>query len=125
MQIDELIQNLQFSNLLWQIITPLIFSLADIISGFISAVINNKVDTTVMRKGLLHKVLIILIIILSFVIDLTFNFTYFSKVVSIYVIFMELMSIAENITKAGIDIGNLSGILKIKSERGEKKNEDE
>lgn len=112
MDIQELVQNLQFSNIFWQLVTPLIFSLADIVTGFIQAVINNNVESSKMRKGLLHKILIMLVIILSFVIDFAFNFRYFSNVVCIYVIFMELMSITENISKAGIDIGNLTKILK-------------
>lgn len=124
MDIQELVQNLQFSNIFWQLVTPLIFSLADIITGFIQAVINNNVESSIMRKGLLHKILIVLIIILSFVIDLAFNFGYFSKVVCIYVIFMELMSITENISKAGIDIGNLTKILKKGDEKGNVKNDE-
>ena len=116
MQINEIIESLNFSNIIWQILTPLIFSCADIISGFIQAVINNDVDTSKMRVGLLHKILILLIILLSFVIDLAFKLPFISKVVCIYVIIMEVMSIAENITKAGVDIGNLTNILKIKRE---------
>lgn len=116
MDIEQIIESLQFSNIVWQVITPLIFSLADIITGFIQAVINNNVETSKMRVGLLHKFLILIIIILSFVIDFAFNFRYFSKVVCIYVIFMELMSITENLTKAGIDIAGISKILKIKNE---------
>lgn len=117
MDIEQIIESLQFSNIAWQVITPIIFSLADIITGFIQAVINNNVESFKMRVGLLHKFLILLVIILSFVIDFAFKIGYFSKVVCIYVIFMELMSIAENLTKAGIDIAGLSKILKMK--RGE------
>lgn len=116
MDINELLINLNFSNIIWQIITPIIFSLADIITGFIQAVINKNVDSSKMRTGLLHKILIIFIIILSFLLDITFSLTFVSKTVCVYIIIMELMSIAENITKAGIDIGKLSNLLKIKRE---------
>lgn len=116
MDINELLINLNFSNIIWQIITPIIFSLADIITGFIQAVINKNVDSSKMRTGLLHKILIIFIIILSFLLDITFSLTFVSKTVCVYVIIMELMSIAENITKAGIDIGKLANLLKIKRE---------
>lgn len=123
MEINELINNLNFSNLFWQILTPLIFSCADIITGFIQAVINENVETSKMRKGLLHKVLILLVIILSFIIDMTFGLKFFvSKIVSMYVIFMEILSIVENITKAGINVGKLSDILKINWERGNNEN---
>lgn len=116
MDINELLINLNFSNIIWQIITPIILSLADIITGFIQAVINKNVDSSKMRTGLLHKILIVFIIILSFLLDITFSLTCVSKTVCVYVIIMELMSIAENITKAGIDIGKLSNLLKIKRE---------
>lgn len=114
----DIINTLNFTNIVWQIVTPLIFSLADIITGFIQAVINKNVDTQIMRKGLLHKVLIILVIVLSFVIDLAFNLQFVSKVVCIYVIIMELLSIAENLKKAGIDLKELGDILENKKEGG-------
>lgn len=65
---ENIIASFNFTSILWQIAIPLFFSAGDIISGFIQAVINNDVDSKVMRTGLLHKILLILIIILSFVI---------------------------------------------------------
>ena len=120
MEFQEILDTLNFSSISWQIISPIIFSIADIITGFIQAVINKDVDSTKMRNGLLHKILIITIILLSFVGDYTFNLNFISKIVCSYVIIMEIMSITENITNAGIDITILSNILKIK--RGEKSN---
>lgn len=116
MDINILIERLDFSSVLWQISVPLIFSLADIITGYLQAVINKNVDSQKMRVGLLHKCLIILVIILSFVIEIAFNIGYISKVVCIYVFLMETVSILENLKKAGIDIGKLSNILKDKED---------
>lgn len=116
MELYELFNNLNFSSILWQILTPLLFSLADIITGFIQAVINNDINSSKMRVGLLHKILIILVIILSFLIDVTFSIPFISKVVCFYVIVMELISILENISKAGIDLGKLKDLIKIKRE---------
>ena len=116
MDINILIEKLDFSNVLWQISVPLIFSLADIITGYIQAVINKNVDSQKMRIGLLHKCLIFLVIILSFVIEFAFNIGYISKVVCVYVFLMESVSILENLKKAGIDIGKLAGILKDKED---------
>lgn len=114
MDIYQFLSNINFSSVLWQILTPIIFSLADIVTGFIQAIINKNVDSSIMRKGLLHKVLLIIIIILSFLLDITFSLGYISKLVCGYIIIMELVSIAENITKAGIDIGKLKDILNLK-----------
>ena len=114
MEIVEILNSLNFSSIGWQILAPIIFSIADVVTGFIQAVINKNVDSTKMRNGLLHKALIITIILLSFVADVTFSLNFISKIVCTYVIIMEVMSIAENITSAGIDITILSNLLKIK-----------
>ncbi len=114
MELQEIIQNLNFSSVAWQILAPCIFSLCDVLTGFIQAIINKDIDSQVMRNGLLHKVLIIIIVILSFIIDLSFNLGFVSKIVCCYVILMEATSILENLKKAGIDIGKLTDILKNK-----------
>ena len=42
---EQLLQTLTFSNIIWQVITPLIFSGLDILTGYIQAVINKNVDS--------------------------------------------------------------------------------
>lgn len=116
MDISLLIDKLNFSSIVWQIVTPLIFSLADIITGYIQAFINKNVDSQKMRTGLLHKILVILVIVLSFIIQFAFNINYIASVVSIYVVLMEIVSILENLKRAGVDIGKLGNILKDKAE---------
>ncbi len=101
---EEFFMNLQFSNIIWQIVTPLIFSLADIITGYIQAVINKNVDSQVMREGLLHKMLLIVILILSFIMQFAFGLSFISVVVCVYICLMETTSILENLKKAGIDL---------------------
>lgn len=112
MDLENLINTLNFSSIIWQIATPLIFSLCDVLTGFIQAIINNEVQSKVMREGLLHKSLIIIIVFLSYVASLTFNISLISKAVCIYVIVMETMSILENLGKAGIKIEIIDKILK-------------
>lgn len=113
MNIENIIANLNFVSMFWQLLAPLVFILADIITGFVQAVINNDVDTTKMRTGLLHKVLLLLLLGLGFVLDSTFGFNFCMKSIAIYIIIMELLSIFENLTKAGINLGKLSEILKV------------
>lgn len=69
-----------------------------------------------MREGLLRKILLILIVILSFIFQYAFNIPIISKVVCIYLIVMEIISILENLKKAGIDLGKLGELLKVKQE---------
>lgn len=116
MNILEIVQQLNFSNLFWQIITPILFSLADIVTGYIQAVINKNVDSQKMRVGLYHKVLIILVLFLSFVLGIAFDIMSIPSFVCVYVVIMELISIIENLKKAGIDVGWLSEIVKDKTE---------
>lgn len=110
------IQNLDFTNTLWQVGTTLFFMLGDIISGVVSAIILKNLDSQKMREGLLRKVLLILIVLLGFVVGGAFKITFVSKAVCIYIIVMETISILENVKKAGIDLGKLGELLKIKQE---------
>ena len=110
------IEHLNFANTFWQIGTTLIFMLGDIISGVVSAVILHNLDSQKMREGLLRKVLLILIVLLSFIIGGAFKLSFISKAVCIYIIIMESISILENVKKAGIDLGKLGELLKIKQE---------
>lgn len=114
---EEFFMNLQFSNIIWQIVTPLIFSLADIITGYIQAVINKNVDSQVMREGLLHKMLLIVILILSFIMQFAFGLKFISVGVCLYICLMETTSILENLKKAGIEL-KITDFLK-----GDEKNE--
>lgn len=116
MNIEQIINSLNFTNIFWQAGTTLIFMVGDIISGIVQAVINKNLDSQKMREGLLRKILLILIVILSFIFQYAFNIPAISKVVCIYLIVMEIISILENIKKAGVDLGKLGELLKIKTE---------
>ena len=116
MDLQNLIETLNFTSFFWQIITPIIFSILDIVTGFIVAVINNNVDSKKMREGLWHKMLLLIILSIYCLLDLAFSLNFCSKLVSIYLIVMELVSIAENLSKAGIDLGKITTILKKKGE---------
>lgn len=115
-EIYDFFINLNFSSVVWQIVTPLCFCLGDIITGYIQAWINKNVDSQKMRIGLLHKVLLILIIILSFIINFAFNMKCISVFVCLYIIIMETVSILENLSKAGVNIRFLIDILKKKED---------
>lgn len=115
-RIIDVLNQLDFSSILWQIMTPLIFSMADILTGLIQAIINKNLDSQKMRMGLLHKTLLIIIILLGFTLDFTFNLNFVSRSICIFVIAMETVSIAENMKKAGIPIGKVANVIKTKSD---------
>ena len=114
---EELIETLTFSNIFWQVITPLIFSGLDILTGYIQAVINKNVDSKIMREGLLHKCLLIVAIIVGYVVEFAFGIKAVAQVITIYICLMEIMSILENLQKAGLDLGRLGDILKKKEDK--------
>lgn len=116
MNIEQIITSLNFTNIFWQGGATLIFMIGDIISGIIQAIINKNLDSQKMREGLLRKILLILIMILSFIFQYAFNIPIISKAVCIYLIVMEIISILENLKKAGIDLGKLGELLKVKAE---------
>lgn len=112
---EEIIKTLSFSSIAWQVITPLVFSGLDILTGYIQAVINKNVDSKIMREGLLHKCLLIVAIVIGYIVEYAFGLSTVSTVITIYICVMELMSILENIKKAGIGLKILD-FLKNKEE---------
>lgn len=112
MEFIEFVRTINFSNIIWEILTPLIFSFVDILTGCIQAFINNNFSSSEMRKGLLHKASIILCLLLSFVVQFTFNLNLVPKVVAVYIIIMEVYSIYENLKKAGIKFVSVSDLFK-------------
>ena len=119
MNIEQIINSLNFTTIFWQAGATLIFMVADIVTGLIQAIINKNLDSQKMREGILRKSLLILIVLLSFVAQYSFNISVISKIVCIYIILMEVISIFENLKMAGIDLGKLGEILKIKSDNEE------
>ena len=113
---EELLSNVNFSTIIWQIITPFVFILVDIISGYVQALINKNVDSKIMREGLLHKLLLVLVIVIGYVIQFAFNLNFVVPAITIYICTMELMSFLENLKKAGVNLGKLGDILKQKRE---------
>ena len=114
---EDLVQTLSFTSVAWQIITPLIFSGLDILTGYIQAVINKTVDSKIMREGLLHKCLLIVAILIGYVIEYAFGIKAVAQVITVYICVMEVMSILENVKKAGVDLGKLGDILKNKEDK--------
>ena len=90
----------------WSILLACVMMCADVVVGFIQAAINNKLSSTKMRQGLLHKVLILILIFVCLAIEIGIGHTVklpydipTCGVVCGYVIVMELISILENIAR--------------------------
>lgn len=90
----------------WGIALACVMMCADVVVGFIQAAINNQLSSTKMRKGLLHKILILVLIFVCLAIEIGIGHTVklpydipTCEVVCGYVIVMELVSILENISR--------------------------
>ena len=114
---ENLVQTLSFTSVAWQIIAPLILSALDSLTGYIQAVINKNVDSKIMREGLLHKCLLIVAIVIGYVVEYAFGISAVAQVITVYICVMEVMSIAENLKKAGLDLGKLGDIQKNKEDK--------
>lgn len=90
----------------WGIALACIMMIADVVVGFIVAAINEELSSTKMRRGLLHKVLMLVLIIVCLAIEIGIQHTVVlpydvptCEVVCGYIVIMELMSVLENIAK--------------------------
>lgn len=94
MEIEQILKDLNFTTIFWQITATLIFIVSDIVVGVLCAIIKKELDSQKMREGLLRKMLLLIIVGLSFVIQQAFfNMNAISKFVCGYIIIMEIISI--------------------------------
>lgn len=88
----------------WGIALACVMMVADVVVGFIVAVINEELSSTKMRKGLLHKALMLVLIFVCLAIEIGISHTVAlpydvptCEVVCGYIVIMELISVLENI----------------------------
>jgi toxin secretion/phage lysis holin len=99
---EEIINNLQFTSILWAILTPMILIVMDVLTGIIIAWRNNDFQSSKMRAGLSKKfgelVYILVGIITKYALgtDLILYFTVG------YICVMEVSSLFENCDKLGV-----------------------
>lgn len=97
----------------WGIALSCVMMCADVLAGFIAACINNDVSSTKMRKGLLHKMLMLVLIVAALAVEIglahmvTLPYDVPTcEVVCGYVVVMELASVLENIAKGNPDVAD-------------------
>ncbi len=113
MDIVTFLNNFQFRNELWILILPVSLMAIDFVTGLLYAWSTNTFKSKKMRSGLTKKVGEIAILVIGEL------FSYGMRIppvimdgISAYIIFMEFMSIMENLKKMGIRIpGFISKVL--------------
>lgn len=91
----------------WAVLLACIMMCADVLVGFIGACIRHDVSSSKMRTGLMHKVLVLVIIAVAYVLGVGVGYIGgidanipSTEVVCGYVIVMELASVLENVSRA-------------------------
>lgn len=96
-------EQVHFTSIYWMFLLPALAAGADILTGLLQAGINNCYNSSVMRKGLYRKLgelgCVIMAFAVSQAITLPINIT---SCVSIYIVIMELISVLENLSAAGV-----------------------
>lgn len=110
-------------------ILVLLFILGDIVTGVIKALYNEGLNSTVLRKGLYHKLAEIITLVGAGFIDYTANYielgfaTHVYKYVAVYICLMEIVSIIENLSEINPSLKALFKpyLEKIKTQQEDKK----
>lgn len=101
---EEIIQNIHFTNVWWGILAPMFLIIVDVLTGLVIAWRNGDFKSSTMRAGLSKKfgelVYILVGILTKFALG-TELILYFSVG---YICLMEISSLAENCDKLGVDI---------------------
>ena len=101
----EVVSMIHYSNNYWIILMPFIAALFDVITGYIQAQINGTKNSSIMRKGLYRKFAELIVVLFVMIVCIAFGFPLkVAVVVSVYVVWMEVQSIAENLKAAGIPV---------------------
>lgn len=99
---EEIIQNIHFTNIWWAILAPMILIIIDVLTGLIISWRNEDFKSSIMRAGLSKKfgelVYVLVGILTKFALG-TELILYFAVG---YICLMELSSLAENCDKLGV-----------------------
>lgn len=116
----EELMNLHFTNMGWTIGAPLLFMILDILTGYFGAWKNKEISSSKMRDGLGKKCAELCYIVVGAIFKFAFGIDAILYFMVFYVIYMELVSLAENCDKLGVD---MPPIIKEKLNSNSKKEE--
>lgn len=104
-EILQFVEQFSFRNEWWVLFTPLIIMGIDVVTGVVTAWAKQSFDTSVMRAGLGKKAGEIMILVVGELLSYGLMLPdVIMNGVSFYIIFMEAMSVLENINTLGIPI---------------------
>ena len=116
----EMLEELNFISDKWMFLFPLILMILDVVTGYYNAWKRKQVKSKRMRDGIGKKLAEMIYILVGFGMSYVFNIEGIRYFVSIYIIYMELISILENCKKLGLPIPDK--IFKLEDEINDKRN---
>lgn len=104
-EIKDFVEAFHFSSTMWMLIIPVAVMGIDVLTGVIYAFISNTFKSAKMRSGLAKKAGEMLIIVMGMLFCFGMGIPkYILSAVSLYIIFMEFMSVMENMKKLDVPI---------------------
>lgn len=101
----KFLETFHFTNAIWVLIIPLSLMLIDVLTGWLNAWLKGEIKSYRMREGLVKKCGEIMILIIGELFTFGLGLpAYIMSLISLYIILMELVSIAENLDKMGVPI---------------------
>lgn len=100
---EELL-NLEFTNIIWVFLLPLLLMVLDVITGYYNAWKNNEISSSRMRDGLGKKCAELVYIAVGTAFNFAFGISAIMYFLVIYVCYMEIVSLAENCSKLGMPL---------------------
>ena len=102
------------------LIISIIMIFTDIITGYLKAIKNKKINSSISRDGYIKKVGWVVAILFGLILDYFLKITLFLKGTSIICVATEGMSIYENLSEIGVKLPFSKYFEKIKKEGGDK-----
>lgn len=103
MDFNELLQQVHFADWKWMLILPASLMAIDFLTGFLGAWIRNDIQSAKMRSGLAKKCGELCVILIGELFTVGMNLPQsFMEAISLYIMFMELVSNVENLAIIGV-----------------------
>jgi toxin secretion/phage lysis holin len=105
MNADYILSNISFAGEEWKFVVPFALMVIDFLTGVIHAWASGHLKSFKMREGLQKKFAEICILVIGVLFETGLGLPkYVLSGFSIYIIFMEMISICENLKKMGVPI---------------------
>lgn len=105
MNVEEWLKNISFADEEWKFALPMILMCIDFLTGITYAWGTGHLKSYRMREGLMRKFAEVSVLVMGALFEFGFNLPpYVLSGFSFYIMFMELISICENLKKMGIPI---------------------